>query len=632
MGTAFAGIVYPDVLQISDLIDGMLSPMLHRGSKKKNTFTFKNIQLGCLGPNFTSNEKATVYLCLDGWIENGSEIRQTLASDGVEVPSNNDLQTIIAAYEHWGELFLNRLNGDFALAILDTKNGSILLAKDYIGKRPLYWFHDRHYFIFASELKSLLTTGIVPQAIASDSIASYLYFGFIPQDMTAVEKVNKLLPAHYLHFSLQTGMKIQPYWSYSSCFLKRAHMHKSQIIVHLNDLLSESVRRRIPPAGPLACTVSGGLGSATIAYYVKKFGENHTVEAFTTAFRGESDEDLLAAKTACESLKMPQIIGEMTPRSFLEDFPKIAWILDEPLSDPNILSTWKFIQKASTFSNTIYSGMGSDELLAGHSRYSLAERNLNTLNRLMLLPRPLLRNVLIPIFKMIYPPSAYNMLRILRTNPSQFEYLGSQAIFNEAELESASPKLANYFHPETFLHKFYNLPNLPSNVSALQYFDVKTRLPDLYIFQFERLTRAAGINWQTPFLDKRIVEFAASLPEPEALLEKETGSYLKPLVAGVFPDNFLNRPKKTRKYFLANWVDNPEIAEVFRMLSHGLLVDIGLISPAWIEAQLQDQLTMRLAFPQLYAVLSLEVWFRLFINRSITTTPPSMSLQELLRE
>jgi asparagine synthase (glutamine-hydrolysing) len=199
-------------------------------------------------------------------------------------------------------------------------------------------------------------------------------------------------------------------------------------------------------------------------------------------------------------------------------------------------------------------------------------------------------------------------------------------------VREASPKLSGAFSPETFLNKFHHLSRIPSPVSALLYFDVKTRLPDAYILQYERLTRAFKLCWQTPFLNRKLFEYAASLPEPEALRESETAAYLKPLLQGVFPEAFLSRPKKTRKHFLANWVDHQDIADVFHLLLKGTLVETGYISEKWLAEQLANPDQMRNAFPQLFAILTLEVWFRIFVNRTITPSPPGMSLKELLQE
>lgn len=628
MANAFAGIVYPDVFQVSDLIEPMLSPLKHRASGKKNFFTFKNFQLGCWGSGFATNEKKTISLTLDGWIENSHELKKSLNVD----KELSQEEILIECYRQWGISFLQKLNGDFAFALLDHEKGYLYLARDPVGKKPLYWYHDKYYFLFASEIKSLLASGIVPQTAATDAIATYLFLGYCPQDITPIRDVNKLLPAHYLFLNNFHGKQILPYWSYSSYFEKRIHEHKSKILTTLSELIESNVRARVPEVGSLGCILSGGLASGTVAYYVTQLAQDRELRAFTAGFGEESEEDVEAAELVANRLHINQSISDITPQFFLENYAKIAWYLDEPLADPNVLATWNLAQNASSFTKTTFSGMGSDELLAGHSRYTIAEREKDPFNLLKLLPESMVHKFLIPLFNRISPRMGMSLLRMSRTNSWQFEYIRSSLLFNETTIKEASPSCSGLFDPDVFLHKFHHLSRIPSSLSSLLYFDFKTRLPDLYILQYERLMSVHGLTWQTPFLDKNIMEYAARLPEPESILESEAASYLKPLIENAFPRTFLNRPKKTRRNFLSSWVDDEKFASLLFLLRRGTLVETGIISKKWLDEQLMSPYQMKANFSKLFAILALEVWFRLFINRSISPSAPSLNLETLLQE
>jgi asparagine synthase (glutamine-hydrolysing) len=624
--TAFAGIVYPDALQTSDITELMLKPMQHRGKEFKQIVSFRNMQLGIIGKPLISNHKKDLHLAFDGFITS----IKGFETECSELEPSQRGQLLLKAYEKYGLAFLENVDGDFAFAILDQKQGAMILARDRIGKKPLYWCQEKNYFLFGSELKAMIASGVVPQTPSAESIATYLYFGYSPQDLTPIKEVNKLLPSHYLHFSSQQGVQITPYWSYSSLFANRIHIHKTEVLKTINHLLEESVKS-VLPEGSTGCFVSGGLGSATVAYYLSRNKPPAELKAFSVAFEDENEEDLLAAESACTSIGISQRTAVINPQLFLKNFPKIVWTLDEPVGDPNILATWKLSELAATFAPTVFSGMGSDELLAVHSRYSLAERDTAYMSRLMLLPKPVIQKILIPLLKVFYPDAAYNVLRTLRTNPWQFEYLRHNALFNESLLKEAAPRLANCFDPDTFLHKFHNISRIHSNVSSFLYFDVKTRLPDCFMLQYERMTRAHQLEWETPFLYRPLIEYAAQLPEPESMLEKETASYLKPLLRDVFSEAFINRPKKTRKQLLSSWIENQEVAEVFMLLQHGTLVETGLISPEWLSSCLENSETMTESFQMLFAVMTLEVWFRLFMNRQPGAMAPEISLKELLQ-
>jgi asparagine synthase (glutamine-hydrolysing) len=157
---------------------------------------------------------------------------------------------------------------------------------------------------------------------------------------------------------------------------------------------------------------------------------------------------------------------------------------------------------------------------------------------------------------------------------------------------------------------------------------MKTRLPDHYILQYDRLMNAHGLDWRTPYLDKDLIEYAAAIPEPE----NESSTYLKDLYRGKFPDSLIDRPKKTRRNFLNSWVHKSELKELFPLLRNGTLVNTGLISKKWIEQMCERDETMESAFRFLFSVLILELWFKIYINRPLTFSAPKQSVRDLLSE
>ena len=204
------------------------------------------------------------------------------------------------------------------------------------------------------------------------------------------------------------------------------------------------------------------------------------------------------------------------------------------------------------------------------------------------------------------------------------------ALFSESMMSYAAPKLVNLFDPELFLNKFYHLSRIKTSTSAFLYFDVKTRMADLYIAQYEKLTAAFNLQWYSPFLNRKVVEFAAGLPEPEDLTEIQSGQYLKRILKNLLPDSVLERPKKSRPQFLQSWLHKSELPQLFQQLEHGLLVEEGYISREWVRQHTSGLKEMSHSFRQLWALLTLEVWFRIFINNPISEIPPEMSINELL--
>lgn len=622
-----AGIIYPDVFQVKDLVFPMIETMVHGCIKNLGLFTHKNIQIGTCCAKVSPNKNQTIFASIVGNISNKDELAKKL-----RINSENEPGIIIKAYEKFGPSFFEKLSGDFAILILDTVKKKIILGRDPIGKKNLYWYQDQHHFIFASELKSILASRAVPQTPAIDALASYLYFGYIPQDMSPIAGVNKLLPAHYLQVNFDGSKSISSYWSYSSYFQETTKSSKKQIIKNLDHLLIKSVENSIPKNEDIACFLSGGIGSASIAYYLKELSAPGTLSTYSVGFQGENEREFQTAKEVAKRLNLPHECYTITQKTFIDDLVKVSWYLDEPQADPNIISAWKLAQLSKEKVHTAFSGMGSDELLAGHSRYTIEEQGNSFYRQLTQPAINALNRMLIPVFNKIYKPLAYQLVKESLTDPWQFDYLRHNAIFSEHELMEASSKLSGVFDPEVFLHKFHHLQRVNSKVASYLYFDVKTLLVDCYIHQFERLTSVNSINWKAPFLQKDLVEYIASLPEPNFLKEKQAGSYLKALMKGALPQSILDRPKRTRKNFLKSWIQNDEMTEIFRLLVHGTLVDNGLISKIWLMEQINILQTSQSAYRYLWSVLQLEIWFRLFINRSITPLPPNISVKELLNE
>jgi asparagine synthase (glutamine-hydrolysing) len=601
-----AGIVYSDVFHMSNFIEPMLKTMAFQKDLSTDICKIKNVQIGAAGLSISSNKDNSLFGCLNGTLLNQTELCQELGSSDI----------LIAAYEKWGTGAFSRFNGDFSLMLFDQKKGALFLARDRIGKKNLYWFHDGRQLIFASNLKAMLATGIVPQTIARDGIAAYFYLGYIPQDMSPVQGVNKLLPAYYLEYNTSGTLYIRSYWSYSSCF-KEIKKEPREVQEHLDHLLRQSIGRHLLFAkqkDPLiGCAISGGLGSATIAHYLKQ----EQINGFTAGFQGENEEDVKAAKEVALTLGIPHDFELISPQNGLDPLVNIVWHLDEPLADPNILATWQLFRLAGRKTGSIFSGMGSDELLAGHTRYTLTGQPFRFWQKSRFTD-----NILIPLLKWFSRSSLYSLLKKTRTNPSQFRYLSENAILTEKQAAAAAPKLKGLFAPETFLNKFQSLYRFQSNKAAYLYFDVKTRLCDCYLLQYERLSSANHLDLYTPFLDRNIVEYTASVIEE--------GNILKEMFRDVFPESVVFRPKVSRPHFLQSWMKEPKVFEILQLLKKGLLVENGIISKQWVQEALAGKAVCRSTFQGLFAILVLEVWFRLFINHPITPAPPENSLHELL--
>lgn len=624
---AIAGIVYPQG-QAADAVVPMLDIMEHRCQCPSEIFRFQTIEIGaCRGAHWEDREKK-LFAALDGSFYNEKALRKEIQEKGVVLSGDSLGELLVCAYHLWGVDCFSKLEGDFGLVVVDLARHELVLARDKIGKKPLYWFHDTQHFIFGSELKALLTTGIIPKTPAMDAFAAYISLGYCPQDMTPIRGVSKLLPAHYLVLKQNHQMVIRGYWSYSACFMK-AHSDSPEVTAStLDERLVEAVKKRLVKDEPLACMLSGGLGSSSIAYYVNHLRTSHQVLGFTVGFENAYLEDRQAATAVAKTLQIPQVVETINSSTWVQDFAKIVWHLDEPLADPNVMATWRLSHLVAVNADCVFSGMGCDELFAGHTRYRPSERSKGSSFLKELWQKSVVK-FLIPWLKWTQQPKAYAYLRESHIRTWQADYLLAHTTFDQTTLAEAMPKLRGLFDPLVFLQKFHQLNRIPSKVASLAYLDLKTRLPDQFILQVERLTAAFALKWRAPYLDTALIEYVAPVLSQT---EREASLILKRLFRGRLPEEVVQRPKERRPVFLQPWARDPNIVQAFDLLQTGHLVGSGILSKTWLERQLSSEERRSQAFHELWSLLSLEVWFRIFISKPISRSAPDIPLLTLLRE
>ncbi len=619
---ALGGVVYPDIFQVTDLLAPMMRVMRRRCSLTPETHSWQHLQVGVAGHCIGSNDKQNLHMFLDGTIHNAEALHKDLKRRGHQFSDAKQANLLVHAYQAYGLDFVQHIDGDFAIAIVDESRNQLILIRDRLGRKPLYWYEDANHFLFASELPALLATGAVPQTAAIDALSAYLSLGYMPQDMAAIEGVNKLLPGHYLVLSPNQHKNIRQYWSYSDCFTRPCKDATDDIPQHLDTLLDHAVKARMPAAASSGCFVSGGLGSAAIAAHIAR---QHSVQGYTAGFTPDNDSDIAASKMIADKLQIQQHIDLIGPESALDDLVKAIWHLGEPIADPTVLATYRLCRLAAENTQTVFSGMGCDELLGGHQRYAVPEEKDPAKSWLQGFLQPIERKLLVPLLNRMHRGIALQLVRNLGMNPWQARYLQANSLFNRKALASAAPALAPLFDAKIFLQRFHQLGKIQSTLSSFLYFDVKTRLPDCYLLQYDRFTTGFGLQWETPFLTKDIVEYLATIRAGHPL-PKTFQNILRP----EWINDILPKPKELRPHFLASWADHPKVYESFNLLLQGTCVDTGLISETWLREQLKDPHARRMAFLQLWAVLVLEVWLRLFVTKPIRMNVPDITLKALL--
>lgn len=627
-----AGIIYPSAFHVTEMIEEMHATFSSRTPFQSHHY--KNLELGAWNTSIASNEAKDVWALIDGEIYNKQELSDELKNLGFNFETKSDAELLVHAYEAWKEACFQRLNGPFALALFDEELELLFLARDRLGQKSLYWTDQGEYWLFSTEIKGLMSTGIVPQTPSIEGLASFFYFGFIPQDLSAIQGVNKLLPCHYLKVNLNRQASINQYWSLSGFFQSKTETSKEEAYEELGKRLEEAIRVSLPEEGTIGSFLVGNLGSSAMAWYLSHLLPRDRIRAYSAAFDEPKSLELQLSSEIAETLSLNHQAKKIEPDEALDELPKIVWHLDEPIASLFSVHTWHLGKLASTECLYAYADLGWEELFGAHSRYFTAEEKKLPKPPLAFslarLPKVLRDYLLFPCLKTVHSRYLYRILRNIDINRERVTYLTKMALFKGKARKKASPMLYRAFDPEIFTQRFHRLSFLPNTIIPSLYYDLKTELPDCLLLQFEKLIYPHNVRLINPFLDHRLVEFLAQLPEDIKFESKLPGAILHHLMEKLchacppFPEH--------KESFIETWRTHPRFHSAFKLLLNGRLVEEGMISGRWIRQQLSASSLTVNAFKQLWAILVLEIWFRLYISRPIDLTGISLTTEELLTQ
>ncbi len=618
-----AGIIYPSAFQITEMIQEMRAAF--PADSPGEYFHHKNLELGAWETKIATNPAKNIWALIDSEIYNKKELLSELKEKlGINLSEASTSELIVHAYDAWKEDFIHRLNGPFALAVFDEEKEMLLIARDRFGQKPLYWTVQGEYWLFSTDIKGLLATGAVPQTPSPAALASYLYFGFIPQDLSAIQGVNKLLPGHYLKVNLHRQSTIDQYWSYSDHLQTQASLSKEAIDEQLGERIEKAIKVSIPEEGTIGASMEGDLGSSAMAWFLSHLAPRSRIQTYSCSYKDPQN-----ASTIAQTLSLAHTTKIIQPEEVLQDLPKIVWHLDEPIADPLVAQTWQLGALASGHCHSLFTDLGWEEMFGGNAYSNRNEEQRVPLAYFLAhLPSKVRDMFLLPLLKKFGSSYLYRILRNIDINRTQVAHLMQSALFRGRSRKKVSPLLFSAFDPEVFTQRFHRLNALPGALNPSLYYAAKTLLPDSLLFQYEKLLTPHNIQLICPYLDSRLVEFLAKIPEDLKFDIQLPGSLLHRLMERLchacppFPAE--------SDAFIDVWREHPHFREVFGLLLKGRLVDEGIISARWIKQQLGYPHLNKLMFRQLWSLLVLEIWFQQYIGRPIDIDNSALSIKILL--
>jgi len=498
------------------------------------------------GDQPVKNESGQVHAVFNGEIYNYLELAETLRDHGHRLRSSGDTELLVHLWEEYGRDFLSRLRGMYALALVDERTQKLFLARDRLGKKPLYWMRLKGFLVFASELKALQpfadSWSVDPQALEA-----YLTFGFVPEGCCFVRGVTKLPPGHWLELDIPTGelrMGQLPPFPINEELI----WDEGEAAHRLMELLGEATALRLRADVPVAVFLSGGLDSATVAALSVRLGEKPQLLFVDLGDEGERQRALASA--AHLGLPLEILPGEQAPSPQL--LPRLAEVFDEPLADPSVVPTYFLAQAASSKVKVVLNGDGGDELLAGYRRFLLVQAASNPLRRWLAGTSLALLG---PLFRR--PWWARRFRQGAEAADGGYLAWGPVKFTPEevAQFLGKPPSLTPYLE---VLRRFST--SLPLN--RLRGLELFFFLPGDLLVKMDRATMANSLEARSPFLDQDVVAFALSLPPQLLVRHGQTKWLLRRATRGLLPNSVRRGPKRGFEPPLASWLAGPWKAEV----------------------------------------------------------------------
>ena len=551
-----SGIFAPDGAPTirEEAIRQMTRTLRHRGPDDEGIFVAPGIGIGhnrlsiidiAGGHQPISNEDESVWVILNGEIYNYTELRSWLTSRGHQFRTNSDTESIVHLYEEVGEKCFELLRGMFAIAIWDARERRLVLARDRIGKKPLFYGRHNGQFLFGSELKALLALKDFPRTVDAEALSDYWSLGYIPSPKTIYRAARKVRPAHYLVVS-NSGIRESCYWKLS--FRANEGEDEEQWCEEILNTLEEATRIRLMSDVPLGAFLSGGVDSSAVVAMMARTSKS-PVKTCSIGFEEEAFNEAAYARDLAMKLGTNHIERTVQPNA-IDVIQKLAWHYDEPFADSSAIPTY-YVSCAARESVTVaLGGDGGDENFAGYPRY-YSDTFDNRFRRG--LPPRFRAAVFGPLGK-LYPPMPWAP-RVLR-GKYRFQsiaqgplegYFASNSVFRPHEKsrilsDDFQASLADY-DSLTVMEHHYDEADTDDPLSRIQYVDIKTYLPDDVLVKVDRASMATSLEVRAPLLDHKFMELAASIPS-RLKLAGSSGKYIfKKALSSILPRETLERQK-----------------------------------------------------------------------------------------
>jgi asparagine synthase (glutamine-hydrolysing) len=608
------------------LLDAMAKVTVHRGPDDEGRYTEKGLAIGMrrlsiidleTGHQPMANGDGSIWTVCNGEIYNFREIRRELRSAGAVFRSSSDTEVLVHLYQRYGTGLVDRLLGMFGFAIWDAPRRRLVLGRDRLGIKPLYYLEHEGRLLFASEIKALLAVPGVGRAIDPGALQDYLSLGYSGSRQSLFKDIRKLPPASFL-LCENGSYRIETYWQVPA--EADLSLDEAQWAERLRSAIEEAVVAELVSDVPLGAFLSGGIDSSAVVAFMARHSDQ-PIKTYSIGFRGDAASDvyneLPYARQVAQrfATKHREIIVRPEVARLL---PKLAWHLDEPVADSAAITTYLVSEFARQDVTVILSGVGGDELFGGYNRY-LGDYYSGHYQRL---PGWVRQTVIAPLVQAM-PSDRHGrlagMARYARTfvasNDLPFEerYRSYVEVFGAESLERLLKRVQT--DRIDSLQEAFAVATAGDGLNRLMRIDLATQLPNDLLMLTDKMTMASSLECRVPLLNHELVELAARVPAALRIEGRNLKSLMKRALDGVLPRGILDRRKRGFGAPLGAWLKHDLQPMMARLLSKQAVEGRGLLSWPLVEETMALHLANREDHTDhLLALLNLEIWARVHLD------------------
>ena len=610
------------------VLEAMRDVITHRGPDEQGIFIDRNVGLGhrrlsivdvATGQQPMTNEDATLHITYNGEIYNHADYRESLEANGHVYHTHCDTETILHLYEEHGSACVDYLRGMFAFAIWDQRKKELFIARDRLGVKPLYYVHtDDGSLYFGSEIKTLLEARAVKPEINYAVLSDYLANHAPSGEETLFVGVKRLLPGHVLTWR-DGEVTIRRYWDVD--FSKDGEVRDDKTYIsQWSELFRESVRLRLMADVPLGMFLSGGIDSSAIAAVMSGM-VSEPIKTFSVAFAEREANELEFARLVADAYKTNHHEISVSPEQFFEALPRLVWHEDEPLAHPSSVALYFVSKLASEHVKVVLTGEGSDELLAGYGRYRRTILNLALGRRYNKFTPAIARDTIRKQIERMAPGGRLRqkLMRTFLVLSPELEsiYFDNFAVFptpmQQRMFTRETRERIGSVDPYVELRRLLERTKDLSLLDGLLYADIKTYLHELLMKQ-DQMSMATSVESRVPFLDHKLVEFTARMPDRMKLRGGTTKYVLRESMKGILPERILSRRKMGFPVPIGSWFRGAFKSVIDEYVLSERALARGIFAPEFVRNLVSLHLAGEDHSERLWALLNFEIWLRRFFD------------------